>query len=223
MARAFNGSSDLIDISSFPVAGSSTAYSVAAWVNPSSLAAIRSILGMDKGGTARFFQFRIITTARKLELIQFNAAHSPTTLDSTSSLAINTWWHVGCSCPGSSGTSKLFINGVADNSAAAGGGAAVSTVDAARIGAQLPVVGQNFFIGSIGYVAYWSAQIPDGFFSSMAAGASPLLFGPDHFWPLWGVDSPEPDLGVASHVTGTLTGTTQATIHQPVAMPILSL
>lgn len=221
MARAFNGSSDTIAISSFPVAGSTVAYSIAAWIRPTSVSVIHSILGMDDGSPHRFLQFRVSASA-KLDLIQFTSASAATTLSSLTSITSNTWTHVGGSCPGTnnSGTSKVFVGGVLDNSATSKAGQTVNAIGHADIGSRH---GGDFFPGAIGYVAYWSAQIPDGCFSSMAAGASPLLFGPDHFWPLWGVDSPEPDLGVASHVTGTLTGTTQATIHQPVAMPILSL
>lgn len=206
MARSFNGSSDKISMATFPVVGSTTAYSIAAWIKPNTVNLIHSILGMDNGGPKRFLQFRISASA-KLELVQFTAGESPTGLDGASSLPAATWSHVGCSCPGASGTSKMFVNGVVDGSAAAAGGAPVSVVDQAVIGAQLPSITNNPFPGSIACLAYWSAQIPDSWFAAMAAGALPSLFGPDHFWPLWGMDSPEPDIGMATHVAGTLTGT----------------
>ncbi len=76
-----------------------------------------------------------------------------------------------------------------------------------RIGNQATGPSGARWNGSLAHVAYWSRALSAHEVVGLAAGMLPSHLGPDHYWPLWGADSPEFDQGLAAHVSGTLTGT----------------
>jgi hypothetical protein len=105
---------------------------------------------------------------------------------------------------------QLYVDGAADSS---GTRTALSnsnsqTFNTTNIGVLVRNTTSNFYSGTISEVATWTRTLSQGEVTSLASGLPASHLAPAHYWPLWGVDSPEPDIGTAAHTTGTLTGTT---------------
>lgn len=130
-----------------------------------------------------------------------------TRLDSTSTAVIadSAWHHVLFTLT-SAGNWVLYIDGSSDSSGGPLTADAFSTTWMA-LGCLARNTNAQFFTGSIAHAANWSVALTAGQAKLLASGASPLHLAPAHYWPLWGLDSPEPDLGVSTHATGTLTST----------------
>jgi hypothetical protein len=213
VARAFNGTSDLIAVSTLAMAASTNLVTLAAWIKTTG--ATGAIICSDTG-TTRFAQFNV--ASGKLQLVLFQ---SGTARIWTSGASVNDgiWHHVVGVYDGTTGF--LYIDGVLDTSTALPA-TNVNTGLNWRIGAQLPGVTQHFFAGSIAHPIIVSRALTAGEVKSVATGLLPSHLAPDHYWPLWGTDSPEPDVGNATHAAGALTGTTAA--HDPgVGVNLLTL
>lgn len=205
MARTFNGTSDLIDVNPFVYAGavSPITFSVAAWIK-TTMGGIGSIFGSDSGTNPnRFCQFRV--SSGKLQLLLFGTAIR--TWTSTSNVNTGAWVHVGGAYNGTVGV--LYVNGGAEGTATLS--ATAHNPARARIGAQIPGVTQTLFNGTIAEVATFDRGLSARDFASLASGLPASHLDPSFYYPLWGVDSPEPDIGHAAHSSGVLTGTTAAT------------
>jgi hypothetical protein len=213
MARAFNGTSDLIAVSALAMTTNTNLVTLAAWIKTTVTPG--AIICSDTG-TARFAQFKI--SANKLQLIMFQGGTARTWV-SVASVTDGTWHHVAGVYNGTTGF--LYIDGALDTSSAltaTNNGSGLNW----RIGAQLPGVTQQFFAGSIAHPIIVSRALTAGEVKSVATGLLPSHLAPDHYWPLWGTDSPEPDVGNATHAAGALTGTTAA--HDPgVGLNLLTL
>jgi hypothetical protein len=82
-----------------------------------------------------------------------------------------------------------------------------TTIDRATIGAFRGNTLQKIFPGSIMEVAKWSRVLSSAEAKLLASGVPASHLAPTHYWPLWGIDSPEPDIGSGVHVPGVLTNT----------------
>lgn len=214
MARAFNGTSDLIAVSALAMMTNTNLVTLAAWIKTT--ATPGAIICSDNGGGSRFAQFRV--SGNKLQLILFQGGTARTW---TSTAAVNSgaWRHVAGVYDGTTGF--LYIDGALDTSTALPA-TNLGTGLNWRIGAQLPGVTQQLFAGSIAHPIIVSRALTAGEVKSVATGLLPSHLAPDHYWPLWGTDSPEPDVGNATHASGALTGTTAA--HDPgVGLNLLTL
>jgi hypothetical protein len=201
MARAFNGTSDLITVSALAMATNTNLVTLAGWIKTTGAAG--AIICSDTG-TVRFAQFNVAGAKLQLVLFQSGTARVWT---STASVNDGAWHHVAGVYNGTAGF--LYIDGALDTSTAL----TATNVNAGlnwRIGAQLPGVTQHFFAGSIAHPIIVSRALTAGEVKSVATGLLPSHLAPDHYWPLWGTDSPEPDVGNATHAAGALTGTTAA-------------
>lgn len=202
MARTFNGTSDLIGISSLVLNPGDSVLSMSCFIKTSATAG--TMLGCDNGSSARFAQFKV--AASKLQMILFNSA-TARSWTSTSNVNTGAWVHCGGACTGTTGV--VYVDGSAQ------GAATQTTTNSSsglswRIGAQLAGVTQAFFSGQIAEVALWKRVLSANEFASLSAGLPASHLAPDHYWPLFGADSPEPDIGNVTHATGSLTGTTAA-------------
>lgn len=223
MARNFNGTSDIIKASGANVWGRLTACSFAFWVNA---AAQNNKNVYDESGANASNIFFIgsdsVSPFRKLFVGTFNG--SSVTVRSVSTVFDASWHHVAF-CQAADGSYTLYIDGVLDSSGSVFM-QSITGFDRATMGAGNRGSGagtsSNFLNGILAHVATWTRQLAAGEAQSLANGLLPSHLAPAHYWPLWGVDSPEPDL-TSPGVDGALTGTSQPAGGPPVNLSLLPL
>jgi hypothetical protein len=209
MARSFNGTSDLARAVVHVYNGTRTAYSLACWVNggtqqdkvfiiESRVASANGFVRMGSQNAVGGNKCRVV----------ISGSTGTTLLDSTSTAVIldSTWHHV-CFTLSSAGNWVLYVDGVADKS---GGPLASDSTSANQIGLGAFVRNSNsqFYSGSLMDAANWKRQLAAGEVATLAVAPASHL-GPFDYYPLWGSDSPEPDIGTGgTNTAATLTGTT---------------
>jgi hypothetical protein len=214
MARTFNGTSDKITVANTSTLG----ITVGAWFKTTSASAAACIIDSDTGAAGgRNFQFRI--GSGKLQAITFTGA-TPVTTTGVTTINGGGWFHGAITIP-TSGVVTVWVNGVSDKTSASAGWN-VSAGTGTWFGTHNNGASQ-FFAGTIAEAFIFnSAVLTANQLAALAAGMPVSHLGPSHYWPLWGGDSPEPDLGTATHSNGTLTGTTAAN-GPPVSTSLLDL
>ena len=226
-ARSFNGTSDYISTTltaqqaGFYANTTNNSFVVTAWANPTTVNAVHSIFAANAGG----LQLRINTTA-KLECIRDNQVVLAT---STGTVTAGVWSHLACSVFGvdaSGPTCTFFINGVT-----AGTSTTAASTFSSFVPTAIQVIGRNnatagdYMLGSIADAAYFTAPnslnptLSNSQIAALAKGIRPWVFASPSilltgWYPLDGLQSPEPDLGgglsgIGAH-NGTLTGTSAA-------------
>jgi len=138
----------------------------------------------------------------------------------TATLATNVWTHIGISHAtlGGSGNYILYINGVNTQSGAGAGG--LFTTGLTYLFGDPNVSAFNGFLAD--FASWTNVRLTATEFSALANGARPNTIRPAAFtgwWPLDGLQSPEPDLS-GNKNNGTLTGTLPA--FGPPYMPFTS-
>jgi hypothetical protein len=204
MARTFNGSTDgILTTSAF--ANSTGDATLFAWVYPTSLPnAYNAVYEHQPGGVANVLLF--------IKSSGFGAYYLNNNVVDPGSITINTnvWSTIGVSYGGSGVGLRPYVNGVADTTAAFNG--AIGTASGkASIGYDFVTTGRQFN-GRIALVAEWNSTLTAGEHLALAEGALPSTIRPKNltgFWPLDGLQSPEPDFSGNAN-NGTLTGTALA-------------
>ncbi len=212
MARSFNGTSDFIQANSGNVfQGTRNATSWSFWVNGAGQQN-KTIYCDAKLATNTFIAFGTanVVSGAACRVIISNAGGT-TLLDTTSTAVIaNSAWHHVCFTLDASGNWKLYIDGALDSS----GGPLTSATSLvptwAAFGALVRNTNTAFFSGRIAHVSNFTVTLSADHAVGLAAGLPATHLGPSHYWPLWGADSPEPEITSGSRRNGTLTGTTAA-------------
>lgn len=188
MARSFNGTTDRIDLT----LGITLGMTLAAWIKTTTASAAACIIDNDTGASGgRGYQFRI--GSGKLQVISFSGA---TVVTTTGATTINTgsWIHVAATIP-SSGVVTLYVNGVSDGTSASRSWAISGTPTAVSIGSHHSGASQ-FFAGTIAECVIANSRLLSiQEIAALAAGLPASQLGVSNYLPLWGVDSPEPDIG----------------------------
>jgi hypothetical protein len=137
----------------------------------------------------------------------------------TTSLTLNTWFHVCGVILYNSGTQTyseiIYTNGGDKQSHTNTGGTPTSPPTAFNTTAGLlkrDATGELFWGGSLADCAIWNVQLTDFEILALSKGARPYTIRPGNvkiWWPLDGLASPEPDLS-GSLLNGTVTGAAQA-------------
>ena len=216
MARSFNGTSDDIVANAAASFSEQSAYTVAFWVKaPPNGSSPTSQTCWCEGANASNNQFILIgkrvtgSSQQGIVTIRNNAGGtSQVNAVATNGVLFDSTWHHFMYAQNGAATCgyHYYIDGVLDKSGTYTSGA--TTINVLSMGCDTRNGGTaQFFNGTLAEVAKWSRQLSVSEAASLAAGLPASHLGPDHYWPLWGVDSPEPDIGAASHVTGSLTGT----------------
>ena len=210
MSRLFNGSSDFIAMDSSHIYKTNVAFTISAWVK-SSAGDQKVIYGEGlSSSTNGYFAFMARGTPPNTRLRALVVGSGGTTrldLQSTS-FPFDSAWHHFLYTQDASFHGSLYVDGGTPDTATVTNDSAVNP-NRTGIGCARRNVNSLFFPGTICEVATWTRQLSTKEIVSLASGLPASFFGPTHYWPLWGVDSPEPDIGNSSHVLGTLTGTTQ--------------
>lgn len=205
MARTFTASTTYAENSSAPV--TATPITLSAWVNPTAVAAIGSPtwifrignhtsydqgFALQQAEASGFFRYRIHAGASVAEPFQ-------------SGFTAGAWQHIaGVSTSATNHT--CYRNGVA--------GSAVTTsvtpsgVNYTSVGRLDALGGVDYFNGAIGECAAWNVALTAGEIAALAKGARPSMIRPESlvfYDPIFGFDSPEPDL-TSGHRNLTLGG-----------------
>ncbi len=218
MGRLFNGTSDVITVNNASLFGIAAAFAVSAWVKGAAQNN-KTIYGECRTAqnTGYFDMASGQTTTSKARIAITNTAGTLLLAVESTATAFDSTWHHLCYTQDASRNYVLYIDGVSDKSGTYTSGT-VGTMGRAGIGAFIRATTGLLFAGTICHVATWSRQLGANEALGLANGTFPLAYGPDHYWPLFGADSPEPDLGIATHTTGVLTGTAFAAGHDPASL-----
>jgi hypothetical protein len=197
MARSFNGTTDLITLGTGFTPGGS--FSLAAWsyiaVTPPGVPATIFGSTVNTNGIQFYATFNMA-----LSLDRYGFGNYVTTANNT--LSLNTWTHVGITYDGAS--AKAYINGALSNT---GSIALAITGEPMFLGA-VGSPATSFFNGRLADCGGWNVVLTAAEFAALANGARPYQIRSDiGYWPLDGLQSPEPDLSGNAN-NGTLTGTT---------------
>lgn len=209
MARLFNGTTNVIRADSARVFNKSTECSIAFWAkfpSPSTNKTCYSESATANANNCISLGSDAVTGAKLRLFIKINIS-SPSTIDTVGTItAFDGNWHHIAFTQNVSNNVKTYVDGILDLNTSYSSAATYSAVDLA-IGALIRNTNSSFFQGSLAHVANWQRVLSPTEIIMLASGMLPLHLKPHHYWPLWGIDSPEPDIG-ETHVVGTLNGTT---------------
>ncbi|MGE5165131.1 MAG: LamG domain-containing protein [Sphingobacteriales bacterium] len=184
---------------------SNTAFSIAAWINTTSVGANHGVIIGNTGIGGLSNGICVRRNGDQLDLLQQNEVLIAT---SNHVLTANKWIHVGVS-GNSSAVYAFYADGI---DAGSGTGTAWSGFSAGNpqwIGAS---GNDTAWSGSIAQVAFWTTILTPGEFFRLAQGVKPSEIRPAQsagYWPLCGNGFAATDLSF-NHYDGTLTGTSLA-------------
>jgi len=215
MSRLFNGTSDFISADAAAGFSEQLPYSIAMWVNKPA-AATRNVYTESSSSSGNpYFQLLNSTGGRLTVLIRKNTGTGNqvgvnTTNDAAGTCFDSTWHHICYTQDGAATCAwAVYIDGLLNISGSYTSGA--TTLNQIRIGClQTTGAATQFYNGSLEDLGIFHRQLSAKEVLALASGLPASFLGPTHYWPIWGVDSSEPDLGNGAHVLGTLNGTSFA-------------
>lgn len=191
MARSFNGTSDWISADGANVVGVSSACSISFWARMTATNENYFYTETSSSSDTPLFGIQIGTT--NIDVFFRNDGGTGLISSTVGGMTTNTWHHF-CYDQDAAGTWQL----IRDGSAIAGATYTPSgtfTRNRVTFGAIRRSSTTNFWPGTAAQIASWTRQLSRSEISALAAGVPASYLGPNHYWPLWGGDSPEPDLG----------------------------
>lgn len=219
MARSFNGSTDFINCGNSATLNPTTNLTIMSWMyQTSSLTSSAGItFARDDNTLGRSYALGIVDYGSGAIYTSNINGTAPFTSGGTGQI-MNQWVHLIALT--SSGTgSQIWVNG-AQSGTSGTYAAPNSTTGNTTIGERTFVGAQGWWPGRIADVAIWNVALTPAEILALSRGARPFtirepaLLG---YWPLDGLQSPEPDLSGFAH-NGTLNGTTAVSIGAPVMM-----
>jgi hypothetical protein len=203
MARKFTGGTDHIGLGSSSVLGIGQPITVAGWFfqDGSIGGGLQNIFNKTLDNSHAYGLIQVANTIQ-FQLDGGNISSSPTTYSN------NVWNHAAGTLSGTNGV--IYLNGT---SVGSNGSASFHnpTTGTAQISGDA-FNGDRIMTGNICDVAVWSAALTALEVAALANGARPYQIRPGSligYWPLDGLQSPEPDLSGNAN-NGTLTGTSLA-------------
>ncbi len=199
MARNFNGTTDKIVADAAAGFSEQVAYSVACWLKAASTITQREFYSEGRGASANPFLLLSTSTATsgKAMVVVRNDAGGTSQIASVSTAltVMDSTWHHFIYAQDASGHWQVYVDGVADGTAHGTYTTGTTTIDRLGIGLARRNTEANFFAGDIAEVAVFHRQLSAVEAVHLASGSPASELGPDHYWPIWGADSPEPDIG----------------------------
>jgi hypothetical protein len=206
MGRLFNGTSDFIDCGTNSSLNIISNFTVAGWANPAVSANRKIIAAKDDLSLGRCFYLAISST----NTTEFGTDAVPA-ITGSATISANTWVHIAAVYLSGATTGTIYLNGAVDVGPSGVGTAATDTASF-TIGERTFAGNNNFFNGLLADVAIWNTNLSTLQIAQLAKGYRPFnvnIANLKGWWPLDGLQSPEPDLsGFANN--GILTGTTNA-------------
>jgi len=174
-----------------------TAYTVALWVNRAATTSnLTAFSEGNRSNNSPIFVLGTGSTSGKIWLISRNDAGTLSIGINSNTLTVfdGTWHHVAYT-QNASGVWQLYVDGVADATAHGSFTPGVMTTNCACVGAlRAGSTSTTFNGGSCAHTATWARQLSAQEIVSLAAGMSPALLGPVHYWPLNISEASLPDL-----------------------------
>ncbi len=214
MSRSFNGSSGRVNAGT-ALALAPGQMTFAAWVRATSFPnGYNSVVSRELANTGWTI---LVKSNAKLAIYLRDSVATDIHYDGTgvNTLSTATWYHLAMTYT-ISGSMIGYVNGGVDGTVAA-----TANPVSNNGGASFFIGDSNFssrvWNGRIAEAALWNTPLSAKTIASLAAGANPYFAHPDGivaYWPLMGVDSPEPDYS-GSRFSGTVTTATWAA-HPPV-------
>lgn len=204
MARLFNPATpDFLRVET--AVATAAPFTVALWARVNSIVDNSTVWWMgDKDFDAESWALIFRTTGK----LRFRIADSIIlNVEAPGTFGLNTWEHA-CAVEAGPSDHRVFLRGVGASTAT--GPRTPDGSDRTSIGRADDLTPDNAMRGDIAHVAMWSLALTDQEVASLAAGVSPLRMRRDAlaaYWPVGGVQSPEPDIvgGLAMTVSGTPT------------------
>lgn len=215
MARNFNGTTDNISADAAAGYSQQVAYTVAFFINAAAPGTSVSQCPYGEGRSTTNNPFLIIENGN---VSPFNTMFVTTRGDAgggsvlnqrTTAVLWDSTWHHFIYTQDGSGNWAFYVEGALDKSGSFATSA--TTINRLTLGEFRGGSTQKPFAGKLAEVGVWHREISAGEAASLGNGLPASFLAPTHYWPLWGIDSPEPDIGGGTHTAGTLTGTTAAT------------
>ncbi len=200
MARQFNGTTDKIDADSAALnLSGQQAFSISFWAKATiaQANALNPFSNANSGAAGPFFQLQGDASGKLFVTARSATSGGADTTTSTATFFDNTWHHVVVTQPSGSSTLSIYIDGVLDHTFArtALSNNTTQTFNTLSFGYLHRNTSAQFFAGALAEVASWTRTLTAVEVALLGAGASAAELGPVHYWPLWGADSPEPDIG----------------------------
>lgn len=193
MARNFNGTSALIRADGAQVFQSSAACSFSLWVR--GFSGTSNVIYGEANTGSNNNNIRIQTdptTGVAVEFVVHTTLNTLALVGSATAFAAGVWHHVLVTQT-TGRVATIYVDGVQDAQGTAGT-STFSTTNTA-IGALFRSTAAFFYGGDIAEVANWPRTLSAEEAVALASGLPASYLGPSHYWPLWGADSPEPDIG----------------------------
>ncbi len=196
MARSFNGTSALVAVNGAQIAVQGTAFSIAFWIKAAVPAADSYAYAEGRSTTATPLFGIHSNISAHLQVILRNDANSTRLNNVTSAFTqCDGTWHHFIYAQDASNNVAYYTDG-ANKETTSYVTSGTLTIDRATIGALVRNTTSNWFAATLAEVAIFNRQLLDGDAAALGSGMLRAAdLAPLHYWPLWGVDSPEPDLG----------------------------
>lgn len=181
---------------------------ISAWFYPTSFAANGTIASANGAGGDRH-ELRC-STAAKVEAVSRMAGPTTGSATISTTAVINTWSHA-CGVFASATSRSAYLNGA---------GKVTNATNITPVAMSAFTIGAtpSVFVGLIADVALWNVALTDAEILALSKGVSPMRVRRESlvsYIPLYGAESPEPDLVAAR--TYSIGTTTKGTHSAPVA------
>lgn len=214
MARNFNSANPDYVLAPTPIANPTT-LTLSAWMYDTSVTGVQTILALGQGTIAGLPVMAYIRLATDAGTFICQAGQGPFA-QTASSYSANTWNHIagtGSALGTANAPLAIFMNGANKATAtSANGSPFVTSLTKVSIAIDQANSLAEPLNGRVADAALWNVVLSDTEIKALALGARPINIRPTAligWWPLDGLQSPEPDLsGLANN--GVLTGTTLA-------------
>jgi len=174
-----------------------TAYTVALWVNRAATTSnLTAFSEGNRSNNSPIFVLGTGSTSGKIWLISRNdGGTSGVNINSNTLTVFDGTWHHVAYTQNAAGAWQVYVDGVADATANGSFTPGQTTLTDVCVGAfRTTSTFQTFNGGSVGYPATWLRRLSAQEIVSLAAGMSPALLGPVHYWPLNISEASLPDL-----------------------------
>lgn len=213
MARLFTGTNTKY-LEYFGPAVSAMPMTFSAWLYPTSTTALSYAFAISASATNSCWILGVNASAK----IIARSTSSGTTVDAVTSttFSINTWCHA-CARFTSATSRDAYLNGAGKGSNTTSntpGTVATTTIGLAHI--QTSYAGA--FNGRVAEVTVWNVSLSDAEIAALASGINSRCIQPSAisgYWPVFGLNDPEPDMTVWDQQM-SMTGTAAYATHAPI-------
>ncbi len=192
---------------------------LACWFNSDTITATQALLALvDKDDdNDRLILFAAGATAGDPVLAQTTNLTGASSVATTSTGYSANTWHHAAGVFAANNDRRAFIDGGSKGTDTTTRTMTGGQIDRVSIGRNGSLTAGSYMSGRIAEAALWSVALSDVEIAALASRVSPRRIRPESllaYWPLWGLHSPEIDLGTNNRQL-TVTGATLAN-HAPV-------